>query len=56
MDIPLATNDIGIHQGLQGRRESSTFCQNMADVVGLSALKNICTVGYYCYMAERRVG
>lgn len=37
MDIPLATNDIGIRNGFKGyRRKSSTFCPP-ADVGGLSA-------------------
>lgn len=37
MDVPLATNDIGIQQGFKGyRRKSSTFCQT-ADVDWLSA-------------------
>lgn len=35
MDVPLATNNIGIQHGFKGyRRKSSTFCQ-MADVGGL---------------------
>lgn len=38
MDVPLPLIHIGIHQGLQGFRKSSTFCQKSADVVGLSAL------------------
>ena len=37
MDVPLALNDIIIHQGLMGYiRKSSTFSQQ-AGVVGLSA-------------------
>ena len=40
MDVPLATNNIGIQIGFKGYRiESSTFCPT-ADVVGLSALKS----------------
>lgn len=38
MDVPLALNHIGILQGLQGYRKSSTFCPNKADVDGLFAL------------------
>lgn len=41
MDIPLATNDIGIQYGFKGyRRKSSTFCTTTG-VDGLSALSTI---------------
>lgn len=36
MDVPLRRKYIGIQQGLQGFRKSSTFSQK-SDVVGLSA-------------------
>jgi len=37
MDVPLAINDIGIRNGLKGKRKSSTFSHS-TDVVGFSAL------------------
>ena len=37
MDVPLAHNDIGIRNGLKGKRKSSTF-SHKTDVGGLSAL------------------
>lgn len=45
MDVPLAINDIGIRNGLQGDiRKSSTVSQK-ADVVGLSVfIKNLETI------------
>lgn len=39
MDVPLAINDIGIRNGLEGNRKSSTF-SHKADVVGLSVYFN----------------
>lgn len=38
MDVPLAINDKGIRNGLNGNRKSSAICPNKTDVGGLSAL------------------
>jgi len=40
MDVPLALINIGIRQGLEGCKKSSTFCR-MTNVVGLFGLYNV---------------
>lgn len=38
MDVPLALNDIGIRNGLKGRKRKSSTYSKKTGVVGLSAL------------------
>lgn len=40
MDVPLAINDIGIRNGLQGVIKRSSTISQKADVVGLSVFIN----------------
>ena len=39
MDVPLALNDIGIRNGLKGRKRKSSTYYHQTGVVGFSALK-----------------
>ena len=52
MDVPLALNDIGIRNGLKGKRKSSAFCHNKTDVGGLSALLLNLHIPYGYFMAS----